>query len=41
MWRNNVMSKKWRQHSAKYKFQVAMEALKGQKTINFTSEGLL
>ena len=28
------MSKKRRQYSAKYKFQVALEALKGQKTIN-------
>jgi putative transposase len=28
------MGKKRRQYSAKYKFQVALEAAKGQKTIN-------
>ena len=28
------MSKKRRQYSAKYKFQVALEAVKGQKTIS-------
>ena len=28
------MSKKRRQHSAQYKFQVAMEAAKGHKTLS-------